>query len=104
MLDRGTIAAAEVFDCLEVRRQPISQPYPFDVALRLTLQPPAGLDFVQVAVDINPEEHSRAVARSTGGLGDDALEAQVGEIRVVDKDIDHSDRIVLADVVVEARR
>ena len=40
----------------------------------------------------------------TRRLGDDTLEAEIGEVEVTDEDIDHSDWIVLGHIVVEARR
>jgi hypothetical protein len=49
LADRRTIVFAEVGNGLEVRHQPSGQPHQFDVALRLALQPTAGLDAIQVA-------------------------------------------------------
>ncbi|MNE80722.1 hypothetical protein D3C80_1773210 [compost metagenome] len=63
-LDRRTILAAEVGDGLVVWRQPPRQPHQLDVALRLSLQPPAGLHLVQVAVDVELQQHCRMVSRS----------------------------------------
>ncbi len=42
------------------------------------------------------------IARAAGVLCMDAIKSQLGEVQFVDESIDHSDRVVLADVVVEA--
>jgi thiol-disulfide isomerase/thioredoxin len=51
--DRRSIVAPEVGDRLEVGGQAPRQPHHLDIALRLALQPAAGLDLVQVAVDVD---------------------------------------------------
>src|SRR5438552_10582721 len=64
-LDRGPIVLAEVSNGLEVRHQTSSQPHELDVALRLALQPTAGLDAIQVAVDVELQQHRRVIRRPT---------------------------------------
>ena len=100
--DGSAVVPAEVGDGLEVRRQAPGQPHQLDVALRLALQPAAGLDAVEIAVDVDLQQHRRVVRRSPRRRGIDAFEAQLGQIELVDEDLDHPDRIVFGDVVVQA--
>jgi hypothetical protein len=51
--DARRVVVAEVGNRLEVRRQAPSQPHQLDVALAFALQPPAGLNPVEVAVDVD---------------------------------------------------
>src|SRR5262245_59971461 len=51
--DRRAIILAEVGNRLEVRRQPPSQPHQLDIALRFPFEPPARLNAVEVAVEID---------------------------------------------------
>lgn len=50
------VVAAEVSNGLEVGSQAAGEPHEFDVALGLALQPAAGLDATEVAVDIELEQ------------------------------------------------
>jgi len=50
---RATVVAADVGDGLEVQRQPLGQPHELDIALGFALQASAGLDAVEVAVDVD---------------------------------------------------
>ena len=61
--DRRAVVLPEVGDGLEVRRQAPGQPHQLDVALRLPLQPPARGDLVDVAVDVDLQQHRRVVGR-----------------------------------------
>ena len=51
--DRLAVIFAKVGDRLEVRRQSSGQPNQLDVALGLALEPPARLNPVQIAVDVD---------------------------------------------------
>ena len=99
--DRAAVVAAEVGDGLEVRRQPLGQPHELDVALGFALQAPAGLDAIEVAVDVDLQQHRRVVSRSTSGCGFNTFEAQTSEVALVDEDLHNTDRVVLTNVVVQ---
>src|SRR5216683_1439615 len=54
--DRLPIVLAEVGDRLEVRRQPPDQPHQLDIALRFPFEPPARLNAVEIAVEVNLQQ------------------------------------------------
>ncbi|SKY84766.1 Uncharacterised protein [Mycobacteroides abscessus subsp. massiliense] len=103
-LDCRSVVAAEVGDGLEVRHQPAGQPHQLQVALGLPLQPPARRDPVQIAVEVDLEQRRRMVRRPAGRLRHHAGKAQTRQIQLLDEGLDGADRIVLADIVVQAVR
>jgi len=82
-------------------RQSPRQPYQLDITLRLTLQTAAGLHLVQVAVDVELQQHGRMISRSTRRRRRHTVEAEALQIQLIDEDIDHSDRIILGHIVIE---
>jgi hypothetical protein len=104
LADRRAVVAAEVGDRLKVGRQTPCQPYQLNVALRLAFESAAGLNPVQIAVDINLQECRGMVGRTPGGFGHHALEAELRQIQLLDEHINHSDRVVLRDVVIQTLR
>ena len=50
---------------------------------------------VDVAVDIDLQQHARMIGRPSRRLRLDAAKAEFGQINLIDKDIDRPDRIVL---------
>ena len=99
--DALAVVMTEVGNGLEVGRKSTGQPHQLDVALRLALQPPAGRNAVQVAVDVELEQHRRVVRRPTGRGRLSAGEAQSPQIELFDEGVDRANRIVFGDVVVE---
>ena len=99
--DALAVVVAEVGNGLEVRRQSTGQPHQLDVALRLALQTPAGRDAVQVAVDVDLEQHRRVVRRPPRRRRISAGKAQLLQIELFDEGVDRADRIVFGDVVVQ---
>ena len=99
--DAGRVVVAEVSNRLEVRRQAPGQPHQLDVALALAFQASAGLNAVEVAVDVDLQQHRRVVGRAARGRGHRAFETQRRQIEFLDKRIDDPDRVVLGDEVVQ---
>jgi hypothetical protein len=93
---------AEIGDGLEVRRQPAGEPHQLDVALSLALQAAAGLDAVEVAVDVELEKHRGVIRRAAGRRRLYTFEAQCLKIKFLDEDVDDSHRVVLTDIVIKA--
>src|SRR5664279_3211465 len=68
------------------------------------VQSPARLDPVEIAVNVELQQDRRMIRRPAGYLGIDPAEPKFGQIEFVDKDLDHANRIVLADPVCHAFR
>ena len=104
VVDRLAIVLAEVGNRLEVRHQPTGQPDQLDVALCFALQATAGLDPVEVAVDVDLQQRRRMV----GGPADDpwmhAIEDELRQIRLIDEDVNRPDWVVFRNVVVKTFR
>jgi hypothetical protein len=99
--DGGTVVPPEVGDRLEVRSQAAGQPHELDVAARLGLKTPAGLESVEVAVDVDLQQRAGVVRRPTRVRRLGALKAHAPEIELVDEHVDHPHRAVFIDPVVE---
>src|SRR5882757_4283832 len=100
LADGLAIVLAEVGYCLEVRHQAAGQPNQLDVTLALPLQAPARLHPIEVSVDVNLQQRRRMVSRPSCRLWLDTAKAEFGQIKLIDKDIDRPDRIVLAQIII----
>jgi len=69
--------------------------------LSLTLQTPTGLNAIQIAVDINLEQYRRMIRGPPRSCGRGSVEAEIMEIKLIDKDVDYAHRIVLGDIIFE---
>ena len=70
LLDGGAIVLAEIGDGFVIRSEPSRQPHHFQIAASLTLQPPARLDPVEIAVDVELEHRRRMIRRAGRSLPD----------------------------------
>src|ERR1700688_374092 len=74
-------------------------------ALRqLGTSPPARLNSIEIAVDIELQQRRRMIRRPAGRLGSDAVKSQPAQIEFLDKNVNYPKRIVLADPVFQAFR
>ena len=101
LADGLAVVLAEVGYGLEVRHQAAGQPNQLDVALALPLQTPARLHPIEVSVDVNLQQRRRMVGRPSCRLRLNAAKAELGQIKLIDKDIDRPDRIVLGQIVIQ---
>jgi hypothetical protein len=101
---RGHRAGIGIGNRLVIWSQTPRQPHHLDVAPSLALKPAARLDPIEVAVDVELQQDRRMIRRSAGYLGLDTVESKSGKIEFVHKDVDHPNRIVLADPVFQAFR
>src|SRR5664279_1790383 len=97
--DGLAVVLAEVRYRLEVGHQAAGQPNQLDVALALPLQAPARLYPIEVSVDVNLQQRRRMVSRPSCCLRLNAAKAQPRQIKLIDKNIDRPDRIVLGQIV-----
>lgn len=96
------IVLAEVGDGLEVRCQAPGQPHQLDVALCLTFKAATRLNPVEVTVDIDLQQDGRVIYRAASFGGNHTTEAQSAEIEFINEHIDHSNRIGIHDVIIQA--
>lgn len=99
-----TVVVPEVGDRLEVGCQAPREPDQLQVPLALALEPTRGLHLVEIPVDVDLVDRRRMVARTACFLRIDAIEAEPRQVEGVDKGIDHTNRVLLADVVVNRIR
>src|SRR5712671_2336777 len=92
--DRGTIVLAEVGDGLVIRREPSGQPHHLEIAAGLALETTARLHAVQIAVDVEFEQHTRTIRGPTDPCRVDPLKAEIAQIQCLNEHIDRANRIV----------
>src|ERR1700722_15740347 len=102
--DGSAIVLAEVGNGLVVGYKPTRQPHHLNVAPGLVLKPPARLHPIEIAVNVKLQQHRGMIRGSAGCLGSDPTKPKFGQIEFVDIDIDHANRIVVADPVFQAFR
>src|SRR5208283_2423799 len=67
-------------------------------------KPSARLNPIEIAVNIELQQHRWMIRRPTGRFGIDPAKAKLAQIELLDKDVNHPNRIVLADPVFQAFR
>jgi hypothetical protein len=102
--DGRAVVTTEVGDCLEVGSQPTREPNQFEIALSLALEPPTGRNTVQVAVDIELQQHRRVIAGTPCLCRDCPRKTEFGQVQFVDECLDQPDCVVFIHVVVDAFR
>ena len=98
------VIAAEVGDGLEVWLQVPQQPDHLDIAVGLGFQPAAGPDPVEVTVDVELQQITRAHSRDARLLRLHTSEPCGREIQPIDKGIDEANRVLRADIIVQRFR
>ena len=104
LADGAAIVLAEVRDGLVIGDETPRQPHHLDVASGLPLQPSTGLHPVQVAVDVELEQDRGMIGRPARRLGHDTVEPELPQVDRIHEGVDHADRVVLVDPVIQARR
>src|SRR5437773_3415934 len=99
LADGLTIVFPEVGYRLEVWHQAAGQPNQFDVALAFPFQAPARLHPIEVSVDVNLQQRRRMIGRPSCRLRLNTAKTQPGQIKLIDKNIDRPDRIILGQIV-----
>ncbi len=104
LADRGAIVLAEVRNRLVVANQASRQPHDLHVAPRLAFQPAARLQVIEIAVNLELQENRGMIRRPPRRRRIDADKTKLAEIQFINKDIDHPNRIITPDPVVQAFR
>jgi hypothetical protein len=102
LADGRASVLAKVGDRLVVGGQAFGQPHHLHVATGLALKPVARLDSVEIAVNIELQQNRWMIQWPVRGLGIDTAETEFSEIQLIDKHINHPNRIVLANPVLQA--
>lgn len=95
------VVPAEIGQYLEVRNSPLVSRH-LDNALALAREATARRDAVEVVVEIDHQWHRRMVARTTRRRRHGTRKAERDEIEFIDADLDGSNSLQAADVVVQA--
>ena len=105
LADGWPVVFAEVGNGLEVGHQANGQPHELDVALGLAFQVPAGLDAIEVPVDVDLELHRRVVRRPASRQWLVSFEPHLVQVELFDKGLDNAaNRVVGSNVVLQALR
>jgi hypothetical protein len=72
--------------------------------LSFALKAPAGLNAIKVTVDVYLQEYCRVIGGPAGCSGSNIFKIQLAKIKFIDKDIDHSHRVGIRNIVVEKFR
>jgi hypothetical protein len=91
----GPLSLRKSAICFVIRNEPSRQPHHFQIAASLTLEPPARLDPVEIAIDIKLERRQRMISRPAGRCRGDAIEPQLAQFQRIDEHIDRPNRIAL---------
>src|SRR3954467_7186187 len=97
---RQTLRMASPLSLRKVGHQPAGQPNQLDVALALPFQTPARLHPIEVSVDVNLQQRRRMIGRPSRRLRFNATKTELGQIKLIDKDINRPDRIILGQIVI----
>ena len=102
--DRDAVVLAEVRNRLEVRGQPSGQPHQLDIALRFAFQPPARLNAVKVAVKVDLQQRRGVVGWPARRRRRHPGKSQGGQVQFVDENLNHPNRVLLIDIILQAVR
>src|SRR5205807_5638448 len=64
----------------------------------------ARLDTIEVSVDVDLQHRRRVVRRPSRRLRLDTAEPELSQVKLIDKDINHANRIILANPIFQAFR
>jgi hypothetical protein len=99
--NRSAVCPAEVGDRLEVGRQSPRQPHQLNVPLGFTLEPPARLDPVQIAVEVDLEHRRGMICRATSLSRGHPSELQRLQIERINEGLDCPNRVFFRHVIIE---
>src|ERR1700730_2586619 len=101
---RSPVILAEIGNRLVIGNKPTGEPHDLNVAPSLTLKPAARLNPIEITVNVKLQQHRRMVRRPAGCLGINPAEPKLVQIEPIHKDVDHTNRIILANPIFQAIR
>src|SRR5262249_47521116 len=104
LADRRPVVLAEIGNRLVIRNQSTDQPHDLNVATSLTFKPTARLNPIEITVDVKLQQHRRVVRRPARDLGLNPAKPQFRQVQPVNKNVDHTNRVVLANPIFQAVR
>src|ERR1700730_3334059 len=102
LADGPAVVLTEIGDRLVIGNKASCQPHDLHIASRLAFEPSARLDPVQIAVNIELQEDRGMIRGSPCRLRIDPAEIERTEIELVDKHVNHTNRVVLIDPIIQA--
>ena len=99
--NRLAVVFAQISEGLEIGHQPPGQPHHLDSALRLLLKTPAGLNAIEVTVDVELQKHCGVIRRPARCRRSNPFKTELAHIQFIHEHIDHSNRIGFIYVIVQ---
>src|SRR5690606_18922954 len=99
-----TVVAAEVRDGLEVRGEAAGQPHQLYIALAFALQPAAGLDAIEITVQVELQQHRGVIRRPTRCSRLCSIKTRADQVQLVDEDVHDPNGVVVCNEVIQALR
>ena len=99
LADGAAIVLAEVGNRLVIGSKAVGEPHHLNIAPGLTFKPAARLGPVEIAVDVELQQHRRMVRRPASDFGLDPDKPKLRQIEFLDENVDHPNRIVIVDPV-----
>ena len=85
-----------------IRREPSGQPHHLEIAAGLAFETTARLHAVQIAVNVEFEQHTRPIRGPADPCRIDPFKAEIAQIQCLNKHIDRANRIVFVDPILKA--
>ena len=92
--DSLTVVLSKISDSLEIRHQTSGQPHQLHVALCFPLKTPAGLNPVEVTVDVDLQQDRGMISRPTSIRWNGTFKAQLDQIELIDENVDYTHELV----------
>ena len=102
LADRRPIVLAEIGNRFVIRDQSAEKPDHLEIATGLTLQPPARLHPIEIAVDVELEQGRGMIRGPARYFRHNAFEPELAQIKRIDERIDRANRIALINPFIQA--
>ena len=103
-LEGMSIVLAKIRNGLEVGSQATQQPYHFQIAGGLRLEPPAGAHPIDVSINVELKQIGRIVARSARVFRLNAPETGCLQVTLINERLNEAHRIFSTDVIINCYR